>query len=412
MGFDSGSLRFSRFIVPADVDRTINAELFDRFRALALDQDYESTSELDYGWSAGRHVFDADFSPGNCVYAECVHVGFRLDTNKVPAEIKRAYVALEEKGDEPADRKARRKAKEAAGQRIEQDLLSGKYRRSRMTPVLWDTDHSRLYAAVSSQKREQLQELFERTHGVKPEPLTPGLLARIHLEARGLSRAYEELRPTKFFNGQHPNEPAEYPWAPKGENAKDWLGNEFVMWLWAMSFESEITLGRRGIVVAFDRSLDLDCVFGDSGKAGLRFERPTEMAEARDALMSGKVVRKAAIVLGFEGGLYSLSLNADDLSVSGLKLPEVPDAASPRVLFEERIGLLRSFAATLDGLFTAFIDLRVTSDWHQLVDRFRERFGKRNAERSRLLTDVVHDRQHDDRASQRDNERAEVAERA
>jgi len=51
------------------------------------------------------------------------------------------------------------------------------------------------------------------------------------------------------------------------------------------------------------------------------------------------------------------------LAVSGLKLPDVPEAETPRVLFEERIGQLREFGRLLDRIYDQFLQQRAGAGW-------------------------------------------------
>ena len=378
MGFDSGAIAFTRFnVVGKDVPHLPDEAMLEKFAGLALKPNEETTSEVDYGWTGGRHVYDGNFSVGNCVYNDCVHVGFRVDTNRVPSEIKKAYVAMEESAAAEknpsgfASKKQKKDAKETAGRQIDADLASGKYRRMKMTNVLWDVPNGVVYAAVSLSMREQLQELFERTHGLTLEPITAGNLAMHRLETFGMRRQYEDLGPTRFAASDMQ---AEYPWTAKGDTAKDFIGNEFLMWLWheAGTRGGEVKISAdQALTVMFSKTLDLDCSFGTSGKTSLKLEVPTEMAEAFDALRSGKVPRKTGLTIALHGQLYTLSFGGEMLSFSGLKLPEVEKADSARVLFEERITLLRDFVQGFDKTYDAFLKLRASESWNGYVDGVR-----------------------------------------
>ena len=378
MGFDTGAISFSRFNVVGESPRLPDEATLDKFAALALREDELSTAEIDYGWCAGRHVFDGEFTVGNCVYNDCVHVGLRVDTNKIPSELKKAYIALEESATAAinpsgfASRKQKREAKETAGRKIDEDLASGKFRRSKVTNVLWDLPAGVVYAAVSMSQREQLMELFERSHNLALEPITSGNLALSRMEHAGRRREYEDLTPTRFAT-MPGDPPAEYPWTAKGDQAKDFIGNEFLMWLWheAGSKGGEIKLGDHAATVMFSKSLELDCAYGQSGKTALKYETPTEMVEAMDALRSGKVPRKTGLTVALHGQLYTMNLGAEQLTLGGLKLPEVEKADSPRVLFEERITLLRDFMKGFDQLFDAFLKQRASDGWKSNVDQIR-----------------------------------------
>jgi hypothetical protein len=236
--------------------------------------------------------------------------------------------------------------------------------------MLWDLPSQTLYASASGKSYEMLAEIFERTFGASLMPLSAGSIALRLLEPHGRRRDYEDLRPTRFVygpegEGQYP----EYPWVSKGAEPKDFLGNEFLLWLWheADRRDGEIEIAGEGrnaqVALLIDRSLDLDCAYGQTGKDSLRGDGPARMPEAKDALMSGKVPRKAGLTLDIAGQAYALTFNPEGMACGSTALPEVEEAESPRVLFEERIPLLRDLCAGVDGLFEAFLKVRTTSAW-------------------------------------------------
>jgi hypothetical protein len=117
------------------------------------------------------------------------------------------------------------------------------------------------------------------------------------------------------------------------------------------------------VAVLFDRLLDLDCTYGATGRDSLRGTGPTRMPEARDALRTGKVPRKAALMLHAKGNQFEFTFNPEQFALSGAKLPAVEDADTPRVLFEERIALLRDLSRTIDALYETFLGVRASSAW-------------------------------------------------
>ena len=121
----------------------------------------------------------------------------------------------------------------------------------------------------------------------------------------------------------------------------------------------------------FDRWLDLDCAYAQSGRASLRATGPSRMPEARDGLRTGKVPRRAGLVLETAGRMFSVTLNAETLALSGVKFPEVENADTPRVVFEERVAMLRELGQALDGLVAAFLQVRASSGWEGQTGQLR-----------------------------------------
>jgi hypothetical protein len=374
MGFDSGSITCRRFAVVGEQPSTIDQSLLDRLAEHALrDGDIGVPEEVEYGWCGGRHVLDGAFTFDSNVYAEALHFALRLDTNKVPGELKKAWQIMEEEAVAAGNpsgfisKKQKRDVKDVVGRKIDDELRTGRFRRSRLLPVLWDLPSQTLYCAAGGANQEKLMELFERTFGLSLVPLTAGAIALRLLEPRGRRRDYEDLRPTRFVHGpEGESQYPEYPWVAKGPEPKDFIGNEFLLWLWHQADVAggEVKTEAVGeVAILIDRALDLDCAYGQTGKDTLRGDGPTHMPEARDALRSGKVPRKATLILNARGLQYEVNFNPEAFFLGSSKLPEVPEAENVRVLFEERVALLRDLSKTLDALFDTFLKVRTSSVW-------------------------------------------------
>ncbi|WP_428939063.1 hypothetical protein [Fontivita pretiosa] len=383
MGFDSGSVSFRRFAVTGAAPDAVQQEMLDRLSEHALrPTELGVPQELEYGWSGGRHVLDDAFSFEHNVFADALCFALRIDSNKVPGELKKAYQIMEEEAfarGNPSgfiSRKQKRDAKQIVQRKIEDEMRSGRFRRSKIVPILWDLVAGVLYCNASIKAEEQLHEIFERTFpGLTLQPLSAGALGLRMLESRHKRRDYEDLRPTRFVPGpEGESQQPEYPWVAKGPQAKDFLGNEFLLWLWqqADSHDGQINIDQGSITVYFDRVLDLDCVFGQTGRDVLHGDGVTRMPEALDALRSGKVPRKAGLVIESAGLMYSLTLGAESLACGSLKLPAVEDADNARVLFEERVALLRDFGKTLDALYAAFLNVRASGSWESHAGAIRK----------------------------------------
>src|SRR5438034_2028949 len=291
MGFASGSVSFRRFAVVGDQSGQIDQELIDKLSEHALRPgELGVPEEVEYGWSGGRHVLDGEFSFENNVYGDALFFALRIDTNKVPGDLKRAYTAIEEQAAAAGNpsgfisKNQKRDTRDIVRRKIDEELRSGRFRRSKLLPIVWDVPAETLYCAASGSALEQLVELFERTFGLTLVPLSAGSIAVRLLEPKGRRRDYEDLRPTRFVHGADgEGQQPEYPWVAKGPEPKDFLGNEFLLWLW---HETESNGGGVAtpagpeVAVLIDRWLDLDCAFGQSGRATLRATGPTNMPEA------------------------------------------------------------------------------------------------------------------------------------
>jgi hypothetical protein len=385
MGFDSGSVSFSRYAVLGDQPAAVDQDLLDRCAAHVLQEEpVGAPEEVAWGLSGGRHVLDNQFSFAHNVFADALHFALRVDTNKVPAEMKKAYALMEEDAVAAGNpsgfiSKAQKKqVRETISGKIDEELRSGKFRRSKISPVLWDFPNRTVYSSATGATQEKLMEIFERALGLSLLPLTAGSMALRMLEPRGRRRDYEDLRPTRFVLGpEGESQYPDYPWIAKGPEPKDFLGNEFLLWLWheAEVHDGQIGGGQNGgnggATIFIDKSLELDCAYGVSGKDALRGNGPARMPEARDALRTGKAPRRAGLIIDAHRQQFSGTFNAERFAFSGAAFPEAPEADTPRVLFEERIGLLRDFCAAVDGMYEAFLKVRCSGAWEGAVGGIR-----------------------------------------
>jgi hypothetical protein len=381
MGFASGSVSFKRFAVVGEGPTIVDQDLLDKIDAMALRPgEIGIPEEMEYGWSGGRHVLDAAFSFERNVFADCLHIALRIDTNKVPSSLKKAYTIMEEEAVASTNpsgfisKNQKRDVKETIGRKLDDELRSGRFRKSKLVPLLWDLPAGIVYAPAVGKSEEALRDLFERTFGLSLEPLSSGTQALRLLEPHGRRRDYEDSRPTRFVYGpEGESQYPEYPWTAKGPEPKDFLGNEFLLWLWHECEAKSGTLRTDAgeVAILIDKSLDLDCAYGQSGKDSLRGDGPARMPEARDGLKSGKVPRKAGLVLDVAGHPYFLNFSAESLSIGSARLPDVEDAEDERGVFEERIAFLRDLTKAIDAMFTQFLKIRCGSGWESAVTGMR-----------------------------------------
>lgn len=371
-----------RFVVSGDLPKTVDEDLLkalDRHK-LAPKKD-DSPAEIEYGWCGGRHVLDSRFDFERNVFNDALSFALRVDTNRVPAELRLAYKMMEEEAVAAANpsgfisKKQKKSVRETLTQKMDEEIRSGKFRRSKITPVLWDLPGESVYSPASPTAGEKLMELFERSFGLELQPLSAGSLAQKVLESRGRRRDYEDFRPTRFVlgdggDGHYP----EYPWTAKGAQPKDFLGNEFFLWLWHEADHNDGTIKTESAetTLFIDKSLDLDCAYGQTGRDSLRGAGPSRMPEARDALRTGKIPRKMGMILDVSGRQFTLTFNAETFAVTSARLPDVEDADTPRVIFEERITLMRDLWQAIDSMFAAFLKRRTSSAWESQTTSIRK----------------------------------------
>ena len=398
MPFRSGAISCALFRVNGDAPDAVTGDLLD---ACAEHTVRPSTlgepPEREFGWVAGRHIFDTTFDPDTVVFAERMLLAMRTDTNRVPAEVRQAYRAMAEQvrldGDanRRLSRRERQEAREEADEQCRQELAEGRHRRSTMTPVLWDLRSRLLYAPCTSDAAVNgLRELFSSTFGGRLDPCSSGVLALEFAERKRLVRSYEELRPSPLTApppqvAAHDSDSARdraveshrpvVPWTLRGPEPKDFLGNEFLIWLWYRCDADEglFNTSAGEIAVVIDRLLEMDCAWDATGKQSLRGDGPSRLPEAREALKLGKWPRKVGLVLAAGDEPWNLTLQGDRVIYSGVKLPK-PDEppTTPRELIESRLDGFLELDRAVQSLYEHFLAIRLGDGWRTEVDRISE----------------------------------------
>ncbi len=162
-------------------------------------------------------------------------------------------------------------------------------------------------------------------------------------------------------------------WAGNDASSRDFWGNEFLIWLWhtLQNDGDTLTLPDGSEVAAMlAKTLTLDCPRGETGRDSLTDEAPTRLPEAFRALQSGKLPRKAGLILVRHGAQYELTLQAETLAVSGAHLPKA-EGVSGHEAHAARIDSLRHLVETLDLLYDAYGRRRTGPEWSGELNRIR-----------------------------------------
>jgi hypothetical protein len=402
MPFIRGSVTYARFRLGGDAPARIDETVLDALKAGKLSPTIGVPVEVETGWTAGEHILDHDFSWEHCVYDSSLHAAMRLDSVRVPSEIKAAYLAQEQTalrkanadrfGDEsglparPLGRNAKKEAKDAAERRWLEEVADGRYRSSKLVPVLWNPAKATVLApATSDRVADALRDLLQTTLGAKLSSIGSGGLALDLLAARGRSSVFDDAMPDAFCAAPTPRtaelaamvgERPEVPWAQAGPEPKDFLGNIFLLWLWyhAEKREGLIDLpDGRGIAIVVDRTIDMDCAWGVTGRQSLRGDAPGRSAEAAKALQQGKWPRKLGLIVSDGEFEWTFDLQGDLFRVGGLKLPKPEEKpGSEREAIEQRIESTLELDAILVALYDVFIQERFGSSWSSRRAELRE----------------------------------------
>jgi hypothetical protein len=388
MGFFSGRVTFARYRVNGPAPGLFGPEHLERLQAHAIGKQKVAASDgVEVGWTAGAHLLDTSFDLAKNVVNDTLHFCLRVDANKLPGDLLRAYTAVELQslaaGNPSGIPSARQKreARETARLRLEDEARDGRFLRRKVYPLLWDAQSNELLIGTTAVTVvDRLHTLFEQTFGHGFEPLGAGRQAFRLSEPRGLTRGIDDAAPAPFLPGVSPSELA---WVPD-ENSRDFLGNEYLLWLWFMlDAESDAIPLDDGseAAVMLTRTLVLECPRAQTGRETITSDGPTRLPEARRAIQAGKLPRRVGLTVVRHDHQYELTLQAESLAVGGARLP-APEAVDERARLEERVTQLRHLLETLDLLYDAFARKRAGDEWPRELARMQKWLARE--ERSRL----------------------------
>ena len=378
MAFLSGSVGFERFKVSGADFKHFQQEHIDALERFAASGNQMPSAETtNVGFIAGEHLFDVRFDIEKNVIDNALHCAIRVDTNQVPSAIRKAWlqmelIALSKDNTSGRPTKAQRQeAKEAVEQRCEDEARTGKYHKMQEFSVLWDAQQQLLYIGSSSSSAiSHCADLFSRAFEVELTRISSGTLVSQWAEQSKKTDQLDNLTPAAFLP-QHGQ--ADSVWLNEFAESYDYLGNEFMLWLWwhletqadtfTLSDNSEVS-------VMFARTLTLECPLGETGKETIAYESPVKLPEALQAIQAGKLPRKAGLTLVRHNQQFDITLQAESFAISGAKIQadEADDAAEMRV---NRIEAIRNLGETIDLLFQTFCERRLSNKWSSDLEHIR-----------------------------------------
>src|SRR5580698_6666611 len=126
MGFFSGRVSFLRFKVNKRAPRIFGEEHLESLSAhQAGRKRIASADGIETGWTAGDHILDTEFELAKNIINDTLTFDLRVDVDKIPSDLLRAYYAVELKAltkKNPSglpSTKQKREAKEIARDRLE-----------------------------------------------------------------------------------------------------------------------------------------------------------------------------------------------------------------------------------------------------------------------------------------------------
>src|SRR5207302_9660793 len=97
MGFLNGRITYVRYRVSGPGPLPFGEDVLDAVQRHAIGRHgaAESIDGVAVGWAGGDHVLDVAFDLGKNLVNDALHLALRVDTDKVPGSLLRAYTRIE-----------------------------------------------------------------------------------------------------------------------------------------------------------------------------------------------------------------------------------------------------------------------------------------------------------------------------
>jgi len=342
VGFESGALSLSMFYPSRELGR----DLVDSFAKHALPPLEHLGHEPIHGWVTGRHLLDRKITQETATLAGRLRMTLVRADRKIPEALLRAECMMEELAElEVTGLTSLPRAKRSEIRKeVTERLLPAMPPSLTGIPIVYDGNANLVYAGATSEKQiDALTLTFSHTTGIDLIPLTPETAA---LKRKG--RSVAALEPTSFS--------PDCPDAMAGGS----VGMDFLTWLWFF-FESKggtlMWEGQpAGIMIEGPLTFFKECQ--GAHLMVLRNGEPLIASEAKTALLGGKKLQRARVVMAIGDEACSATVDAETFVMRGIKLPK-NEAIDPISRFEERMLALGRFRNLFLGIYDQFLDERI-----------------------------------------------------
>jgi hypothetical protein len=204
---------------------------------------------------------------------------------------------------------------------------------------------------------------MNKAFGLEFQRVTSGSLAEEFASSHDRLDSLYQIGPTAFL----PDEGgANVVWWNGMNDNYDYLGNEFLLWLWQLWDSGVDTLelsDSTELSGMFARSLALDCPLGEHGKESISSDCPVQLPEATLAVRMGKLPRKAGLTLIRADQQFDFTLQAETFAINSGRISQLGDESLDSRDRLARIESLRQMTESLDLLFEVFCEKRIGKAW-------------------------------------------------
>jgi hypothetical protein len=148
---------------------------------------------------------------------------------------------------------------------------------------------------------------------------------------------------------------------------RSFLAQEFLTWLWfrceVEGGEFELETGPAAVVV--EDALSFTSWDPDGTRATVRGGTPTVRPESASALGAGMVLKRARMLVARGDREWRFALDGETLDLLSVKVPEREEGAEDDGvdLLAEKLAAGEELRAMVDGLYQAFLAVRLVDEW-------------------------------------------------
>jgi len=343
MGLENGSISFRMFYIP----HRLPPDYIKLFAKKAAPPVNKNLKEPIHGWVSGRHLLDREITDENAFLGGYLRLTLMKAEKKVPESLLKAECKIQELAElrETQSSFLKKERKIEIKKEVMERLLPEMPPTLTGISIVYDDRTNILYASSISDKQTQALMISMRETIEKDIiPLTPRTLA---LQQKRINE--KDLPPVSF--------------SPELEDslAGGTLGQDFLTWLW---FYSEV----KGGTVDTDRgrftiAIQDPLIFVREGEGAheiiIRKGSPLVSGEVKIALLNGKKLTFARIIIARDKLQWECGLDANHFIFRSLKLPK-GQPLDPVSKFQERMLSLDTFREAFTGFFDLFLENRAS----------------------------------------------------
>jgi len=374
MGILANTVSLCQYRVLGEMpDSDLGAWVGEKLAAQGFRSIDHTSEEMSFGWTQLDDPEDSSFERPDAYWRDHYLVfSLRRDQRRVPAALLRSYrerAEAEWLAANPGLNRVPKQKREELRDAVHGSLLAKTLPAPAVWDVVWDSRSQLVWFANLSPKVTELFEtLFKTTfEGLRLVPIFPWQRAEQVVD--------QALRPA-----------LEQADLSSSDNVLDkirdnqWLGWDFLLWLFHQSMEASGTfqVTQPGPAVdgeSFVAYLNNRLVLfagGEEGMQKITVAGPQDrFSEVKSALQGGKQISEATLYLEKGEDRWQLTLKSDLFQFRSLKSPSVrlekddlADEGHERIaIFFERMYLLEQGLQLFDSLLSVFLRERLASQW-------------------------------------------------